>query len=341
MKINTSVVYFLTRALFLGFGLSLTFYPSGKDSYIGALIGLLIGLLITFIYNYILEKKGNITLKELFDRNKKFGFITKILMIIASFIILIYVLVIYKIFVVSFLLVNTPEIYILIPYIILILALTFKGIKIISRVASCLLPISIVLVISSIFSLVGYFEVINFLPIIDTTPLNIFKSAITFAGISTLPNILILHSKGPVKNHILTYCLSALTLIIAIICINGVFGEVLVKAFRFPEYMVLKQLKLLNFIEKVENILSIAWCFDLFITASMATYSIKELLPPKNSKITISIVLIIIMFVISKVFAQNYINELRIYYALPYVAVLIPITLIIPLIYLVRKKTNN
>jgi len=341
MKINTSVVYFLTRALFLGFGLSLTFYPSGKDSYIGAIIGLIIGLLITNIYNYVLEKKGNKTLKELLDNNKKIGFITKILMIIASLIILIYALVIYKIFVVSFLLVNTPELYVLIPYIVLILALTLKGIKIISRVASCLFPISIILVIASIFSLVGYFEVTNFLPVIDTNPLNIFKSAITFAGISTFPNILILHSKGPVKNHIMMYLIASITLIIAIICINGVFGEVLVKAFRFPEYMVLKQLKLLNFIEKVENILSIAWCFDLFVTASMATFSIKELMPNKHNKITISIILIIVMLIISKVFAQNYINELRIYYALPYISILIPIILIIPLIYIVRKKSNN
>ena len=338
MKINTSVVYFLTRSLFLGFGLSLTFYSSGNDSYIGATLGMLIGIIITLTYSYIIKKKQDLNLKDLFKNNKTLGIITRILMLIASFIILVYVLVIYKIFVVSFLLVNTPELYILIPYVILILALTFKGLKIISRVASCLLPLSLILAIFSILSLVGYFEPINFLPVLDTAPTNILKSAITFAGISTLPNILLLHSKGEIKHHTKMYILSSLSLIIAIICVNGVFGEILVKAFRFPEYMVLKQLKLLNFIEKVENILSIAWCFDLFITACMATYSIKDLIPEKKNKYSIILILIITTYIISKVFAQNYINELRIYYALPYVAIIIPLIIIIPMLYLVNKK---
>ena len=341
MKLNTSIVYFLTRGLFFGFGIKLTFYQGGRDSYIGAILGTLIGLIITSIYSYIIENKKHMTLKELLKKHRIVGLITRILMLIASIIILIYTLVIYQVFVGGFLLINTPELFVLIPLGILVLMLTFKGLKVINRVSNCLLPLSLILLVFSILSLVGYFETINFMPILNTPPSNLFKSALTFAGISVLPNILTLHLKDNIKGYTKFYLLSCLSLIIVLICINGVFGEELVKVFRFPEYMVLKQLKILNFIEKVENILSIAWAFDLFMTSTMAVYSIKELVPEKKKKYTTSIILFIILFIISKAFAGNYVNELRIYYILPYISLILPIIIIIPMIYLIKKKQNS
>lgn len=338
MKTNTNIVYFLTRSLFLGFGISLTFNKCGKDTYLAAILGMFLGLMITYLYSYIIKKKNHQTLNEIFKKKKALGILSKILIFLASLIILIYVLVIYKIFVVSFLLINTPEIYILIPFIILALYCAFKDLKVINRVASCLLPLSIILVIFSIFSLIGYFETINFLPILNIKPINFFGAVLTFAGISTFPNILTLHLNEDLKGYHKMYILACITLIFALISINGIFGENLVKIFRFPEYMVLKQLKILNFIEKVENILSIAWAFDLFMTAVMAIYSIKELVPKKKNKYTTTIILVITLYIVSKVFASNYVNELRIYYILPIISFIIPLIISIPLLFLVNKK---
>lgn len=338
MNKNTSIVYFLTRSLFLGFGISLTFNKCGKDSYIAAILGMFLGLGITYLYSYIIKKKKHQTLEDIFKKNKIVGIISKILLLLVSIIILIYVLVIYKIFVVSFLLINTPEIYILVPIILLALYCAFKDLKVINRVSSCLLPISILLILFSILSLVGYFETINFEPILTVKPMNFMKSMLTFAGISAFPNILTLHFNEDIKGYHKMYLLACITLIIVLISINGVFGENLVKIFRFPEYMVLKQLKIFNFIEKVENILSISWAFDLFITIVMSIYSIKELVPKKKNKYTTIAIVLIILYIISKVFASNYVNELRIYYILPVIAFIIPFIVSIPLIYLVKKK---
>lgn len=338
MKTNTNIIFFLTRSLFLGFGISLTFNNCGKDAYLAAILGMFLGLIITYTYSYIIKNKKNQTLKDIFKKNKIIGMIARILLLIASYIILLYVLIIYKVFVVSFLLINTPEIYILVPLVILALYCAFKDLKIISRVASCLLPISLVLGIFAILSLFGYFETINFLPIFDVAPTSFLKSVLIFAGISALPNILAVHLNGDIKGYNKMYILGCITLIIILISINGVFGEALVRIFRFPEYMVLKQLKIFNFIEKVENILSIAWIFDLFMTSVMAIYAIKELVPKKKNKYTTTIILIITLYIISKFFASNYVNELRIYYLLPYIAIVIPIVIAIPLLYLVKKK---
>lgn len=340
MKTSSSIIFFLTRSLFLGFGLSLLFLQTGKDSYLGAIIGLMIGLIFSSFYTYIIKHKNGKSLKEIFKTHKIIGTMTRFLLLFTSFILLIYVLVIYKIFVVSFLLVNTPSLFVTVPFIILATYCAFKGLKVISRVAGSLLPISILLCIFTFGSLAGYMETTNFLPILTVKPLNFISSLFTFAGISSLPNILSLHFHGNTKGYIKMYLLASLFLILTLISVNGVFGENLVSIFRFPEYMVLKQLKLFKFIEKVENILSIAWIFDLFVTASMSIYSIRELLPEKKNKLTTCIILAIIIYIIDKVFAFNYINELKIYYVLPYISLIIPVIIIIFMLYLVKRNNS-
>ena len=69
-KTNTYIVYFLTRGLFLGFGFSHLFSKAGKDSYIGAILGTIIGLIFTYFYSYIIEKKENQELKDIFKKDK-------------------------------------------------------------------------------------------------------------------------------------------------------------------------------------------------------------------------------------------------------------------------------
>lgn len=341
MKTNSSIVFFLSKSLFLGFGVSLLFLEASKDCYIGATIGLLLGLLINIGLINIINKKENRTLKEIFNSHKIIGMLTRILLFLASFLILIYILVIYKIFVTSFLLVNTPPLYVTIPFVAIGAYCAFKGLKVISRVSGTLLPLSVVLSLLTFISLIGYSEITNFLPILTAPPKSLFSSIITFAGISTFPNILTLHFNNNPKGYNKMYILASLIIILTLGFVTGVFGEALVKIFRFPEYMVLKQLKVLNFIEKVENILSITWAFDLFITLSMAIYSMRELIPEKKNKWVMSVILILVLYIIEKGFDFNYINEIKLYYLLPYIAIILPITIMLLMFYLVRKRKKE
>lgn len=338
-KDNAITIFFLTRSLFFGLGISLLCKYTNKDTYIGAIIGTLLGLIIILCYRYIIQNKKNKSLNEILNQNKIIGLIVRILFLAASIIILIYTLLTYKTFVSSFLLATTPVFMILIPWLILLIYCAWGGTPMINKLATSLFPFSIILSILSIFSIFGNFDYYNFLPILTTKPTSLFMSIIAFAGISTFPGILTLHLESNIKNYVKFYLLSAILVIITIICVNGIFGEVLVNVFRFPEYMILKQVILLDFIEKIENILSIAWAFDLFITSAFAIYSIKTLVPAKKNNFSTLIIIAIIAILIDKFFDFNYIYELFAYYALPYISFILPLIIIILLIYLL-KKTN-
>lgn len=337
---NSYITYFLTRSLFLGYGFSLLFDETNKDAYFGMTLGLLLGIFITYLYTYIIKKKGNRSLNDIFKSHKVIGTITKIILFLTSIFILLYILVIYKLFVVSFLLVNTPEVFVTIPFIILCCYAAFKNIKVTARIAGSLLPISIILSIIIILSLSGLIETTNLMPLFTVKPSNFFKTVVFFTGLSTLPNVLCIHLNGEVKGMIKTYVIASVLLIITSIFINGVLGESLVNIFRFPEYMVLKQVKLFRFIEKIENIFSIIWIFDLLIAAIMCTYSIKECIPFQKNKIITVGLLGILMYIIDRFFAFNYVNELKIYFILPYISLILPILLIILMIYLVKSKKH-
>lgn len=338
-KDNAITIFFLTRSLFFGLGISLLCKYTNKDTYIGAIIGTLLGLIIILCYRYIIQNKKNKSLNEILNQNKIIGLIVRILFLAASIIILIYTLLTYKTFISSFLLATTPVFMILIPWLILLIYCAWGGIPMINKLATSLFPFSIILSILSIFSIFGNFDYYNFLPILTTKPTSLFMSIIAFAGISTFPGILTLHLESNIKNYVKFYLLSTILVIITIICVNGIFGEVLVNVFRFPEYMILKQVILLDFIEKIENILSIVWAFDLFITSAFAIYSIKTLVPAKKNNFSTLIIIAIIAILIDKFFNFNYIYELFAYYALPYISFILPLIIIILLIYLL-KKTN-
>ena len=338
-KDNAITIFFLTRSLFFGLGISLLCKYTNKDTYIGAIIGTLLGLIIILCYRYIIQNKKNKSLNEILNQNKIIGLIVRILFLAASIIILIYTLLTYKTFISSFLLATTPVFMILIPWLILLIYCAWGGIPMINKLATSLFPFSIILSILSIFSIFGNFDYYNFLPILTTKPTSLFMSIVAFAGISTFPGILTLHLESNIKNYVKFYLLSTILLIITIICVNVIFGEVLVNVFRFPEYMILKQVILLDFIEKIENILSIAWAFDLFITSAFAIYSIKTLVPAKKNNFSTLIIIAIIAILIDKFFDFNYIYELFAYYALPYISFILPLIIIILLIYLL-KKTN-
>lgn len=336
-KQNATELFFLTRSLFFGLGISLICKYTDKDTYIGAIIGTFLGLLIILGYRYIIKHKNG-SLLELCQKNKVIGGIARIFLLIASIIILTYALLTYKTFASSFLLSTTPVYMILIPWILLLIYCAWNGLSMIHKVASCLFPFSIVLSLLSIISVFGNFDFYNFLPILTSSPSNMFMSIISFAGISALPGVLTLHLDKDVKNYVKFYLLAALFVVIAILCINGVFGEVLVNVFRFPEYMVLKQVKLFDFIEKIENVLSIAWAFDLFITSAFCIYSIKTLVPKKYNTIYTIAIIGVVAIVIDRFFDFNYIYELFLYYALPYISLALPIIIILLMFFLLKKK---
>ena len=170
-NVSATPLFFLTRSLFFGLGISLICKYTDKDTYIGAILGMFLGLCIILAYRYIIRAKKCRDLKQIFAQHKTIGTITRTLLLIASIIILIYTLLTYKTFVSSFLLATTPVYMILIPCLLLLIYASSNGLSMIHKLATALLPISITLSFLSIISIFvfdyqGYWVASNILTFI-------------------------------------------------------------------------------------------------------------------------------------------------------------------------------
>ena len=104
--------------------------------------------------------------------------------------------------------------------------------------------------------------------------------------------------------------------------------------------MTMKKIKLFNFIEKVENIVSITWLFSLFITLSVTGWNMKELLPQKKNNILYIGVLILLCF-ISLYTGTHYQKELWIYHTLPILLGVMMLILVLVSILPSKKKSKS
>ena len=107
--------------------------------------------------------------------------------------------------------------------------------------------------------------------------------AFEFALFSTVPNILYggikqnFKSKNLTRKLIVRYLLSNLFISIIIITTQGVMGIDLIELFKYPEYVVLKKISLLDFINNIENILSFCLIFGNYIFLSICSKQLYDI----------------------------------------------------------------
>ena len=126
------------------------------------------------------------------------------------------------------------------------------------------------------------------------------------------------NNKGNFKYHIIGYLLGVCTVLITIVMIIGILGFPLADLFRYPEYMILKKVSFLNFIENVENILTISLIFDSIVVGVLATKLIRDIInswvkSEKFIKIWDGLFLIIMALISTGIFNENYANTLLLY----------------------------
>ncbi len=338
---NNAMGYFLARSTFLGIGFSLILGLTKQDSIISFIAGTLIGILMILLINKIQKLKGKQNLTDLLAEMKVYGFFLRILLLLMSMFLFVTALIIFQVFASSFFLTKTPLGFILLPIIILILIITNRGIKVLYGVGGFLFPISLFLTVISLIALCGYILPDNIMPLFITNKIPMLKSTLFYASLTTTPYLLSLISTENNNHNIPSYLLAAMTLIFKVVLIIGILGPILSVIYRFPEYLILREIRLMNFIEKIENIVSLSWIFDTFIYLSLTSLFIKELLPKYKNKI-IHFILIIILYVVTyKFIGKRYEIELSSYYILPYICLAISL-IVIPslLIYLIHKKNK-
>ena len=332
IKRNTfAYVYFLTRVFFIGYGFSLIFTITNKDSWISFILGEILSIGLVFIIT-ILKKKYE---KRPFLKEKGHLILKGLYFLFATFV-SIEILFIFQTLASNFFLLKSPNTFIILPSVLLVFRICVKGFKTIGRVGSVLMTISLVMVIIVLATLTTYVKTDNFLPILTVNKSNIFISSIYYMAYSTSP-LLFLILIPDTDNHLVRYyLLSSLTIILMGVLMIGILGPNFLEIYRYPEYMVLKDIKILDFIEKVENVFSMATLFDLFMVLAISMNVVKIKL--KKNNYLFALVLLIVSLV-SLYLGKNYSLALELYYYLP--MILIVFTILIITVFLISLRKNR
>jgi len=88
------------------------------------------------------------------------------------------------------------------------------------------------------------------------------------------------------------------------------------KMYSFPEYMVLKRIKIFGFIENIENIITAIWYIDLFVFITMILKRIYGII---NKKIIYYPVIFTIILFTTYFIVDNYYRVIFLYHYTPYI----------------------
>ena len=347
-----SLLMFINITMYLGININIIKTTTGVNAWLTVLISNIIGFIPLILFLYIANYKPELKLNEKINfLYKKTGFIINIFINIVLFIIGATIL--YNIcnFITSQLLYRTPQIIIIIILMILVIYNTIKGINVIIKVSTILIAFNILLFLTSVFSLIPHLNLDNFLPILKDN-LNILPSAIKLVSINVLPLLILLiipkdkssNKQKYTKNIIFGYIISGTIAFTIVSFTYGILGKYLVNAFGYPEYIVLKKISILNFAERIENIISNQWIVGGYIYLVIIMYYISNtsILSKKINNKYIIILLSIILIIATNLFFENnthfynYINKTFIYVTS---SLIIFYILIIGKIFINKKKS--
>jgi hypothetical protein len=282
--ITSASAFLLPFALFIGLGITKAINTAGSDVWISIIIGTVLGLVI----NYGIKKLPN---KD-----------SKICMYICNFVLLMLSIVIITKLISSLYLNKTSNLVVMLPFIILIFYTGLKNDYAVFKTTKILILIYFGLILFSFFSLVPSFNVDEFLPVLSGSKSKILLGALEYAIYSTTPLIVLPDFKE--KYDYKVYLLTSLFLLIIFIFIIGTLGIELAKAYRYPEYMMFKNIAILNFIENIENILFFVWIINTYTLSAHTALNIKNIVGVKGLIIT----LIVNVLFINMVLIDNYLS---------------------------------
>lgn len=334
--------YFLSRSFFLGFGYSVILSITNKDSWICFLLGTLLGICLIYAISKIKEPMKNETIKEHLQHHKILKYIILTIFLLFNIFMMSQLLFILETFASSFFLINSPTFFILIPIVFLIYRITIKGWSTIGRIAEIFMPISLIIVILSMAILTPYGTTDKFLPIMTQDTWQMIRGTLMVTFYTSAPFLLLLNA--PMQDHklIRKYLFGTVTIILIGVLIIAVLGPNLIQIYRYPEYMILKKIKVFQFLEKIENIISITWILDVFMTLSIIAHNIRLTLPKKKNNLFFLAILAILFFFVIYL-GEIYFIELQVYTILPMILGGFEILLILLFLLhrLIKKRNQN
>ncbi len=347
----------LIEIISLNSGINLTILKEsvGINSWIAIILSYIIGFIPVLLILYISNYKKDLPLHEKITNlfGKFFGTIINIFIALILFALAVTILFNVNSFTTSQFLYRTPIIISTILLVLLSVYNSTKEINVISKVCQILMCINFTLFIISFFSLVKETNLDNFLPLLKDDTNKIFITSLKIASINTLPLLTILtipKNKLTVpekynKTVILSYILGSIISLLITVGTFGVLGIYLVNTFEYPEYMVLKKVKLFGFLERIENIVSIQWIIGSYVYLTILIYYISKTIKTKSKKIFKFInvgIGILLIITIKLLFKNNTIFNNYITNIFPYIiSPLILIYLILTIKIFINKRKND
>ena len=355
-KINSiqlgAIMSMLMISSFLGIGMYSIIKIAHIDSYLSLVIAAFIGIIILKIMQKIFDYKKELTISEKIDDlyGKIIGNIIKIILIICIFFISTVLMYNISNFITSQFLKDTPTFLITIVFGIIIYIVNVKGIEVMSRTILILYIMCIFLFTFSIIGIWSKFDISNLKPFLEYGIEKPLKGSIYNILLNVVPIffILIIPKKNIIKNEktnkILSffYIFSAAIKTTLIIITIGVLGIKLVSIYQYPEYMVMKKISVFDFIDRIENILTIQWFYGIFSSISFYVYYISNTIKKNNTnKKVIASIVILIIFLSNIIFKNNIIFNNFTYKFLPGIMSIILVIHIITFIKIIIHKKNT
>ncbi len=248
-KIELNIlVFILMEALFLLFGF--------KESLLNILLGTILGIILIYVFAKIPQNK-----------------ITKIILLLITLIFSINIFFSISSFITNNLLKNYSFIFIIISFIIISLLLAKKNYHSYIKSLEIASYFFVIIKLFSFFLVIGNIDFSNFnYQLLDETKLSfhfIYISLFIFI-LHQLIYYLTMH-----QVHKKIYILSIINPIIMKLTAILVMGRTLVYLYDYPYMSVLKRIKYLDFIERMEGILSFEYLFCFFFLTSFILLFIK------------------------------------------------------------------
>ena len=290
--------FFLTRALFLGGCFSLLVNIAKNSMIISGIIGMLLGYFLLYL---------------LYKRKYSVSNILNVFIVIC---ILLINTLSSSMLTGNYLLDHTPTLLILLFFYLVLLYGKNKKMEVIARVSE------IVIFLSSFIYIIGYIGIVpsiklcNMFPIIDSKVIDVIKGIIIFAAASLLPNILLLDYKEDLKfkDVGLGYIIGSISIIVIMFFILTIYGSELSGIARFPEYLILKKINIMDLITNLENVLVMEWIVNIIVCCLFCIkvlYKVLRKIKPLFYLIIIGIIMVCEMFLFKNyvyvLFIKNYI----------------------------------
>lgn len=348
-----SIYILMTIASFTGIGIFSIVKASGIDAYLSVLIAGIIGIVYLLMYFYILDYEPDLQFGEKVNKlfGKKIGFIVNVIISILILTLGINVMFNLTNFIVSQFLPETPNYVVGILFAIITIYANIKGIETIARTSFILSILVLILYITTVFGLSPGFDKSNLMPFLEHGISRPFHGAyyVLTLNLATMFNLLIipknqLIDKKNIKKFMsISYVISIIFLFIIVFLTLGNLGIHLASIYQYPEYIVLKRIKIFNFIDRIENIITIQFIFSMFISMCFGVYNVGNILKPHHkSKILTTIITIIILVISLTAFSNNTAFNNYTYHIVPYIRIVFVLAIFfVGLIIFIKKRIEK